>query len=111
MYAKIHGEMHAEMHAEMFATHEERGISNRAKCSARSTEIHVKMHAEMQFRANSLFLSFSPLFLYRVRAAEVSQGSKVGGVYQQGGGVPPPHYSEFILFLAKHDEIHAKMLA
>ena len=35
MYAKIHGKMHAEMHAEMFATHEERGISNRAKCSAR----------------------------------------------------------------------------
>ena len=76
MYAKMHGtmhvKMHAEMHAEMYATHEERGISNRAKCSARSTEIHVKMQVEMQFRANSLFLSFSPLFLYRVRAAEVS---------------------------------------
>ena len=35
------------MHAETYATHEERGISNRAKCSARSAEIRGKLHAEM----------------------------------------------------------------
>ena len=39
--------MRAKMHAETYATHEERGISNRAKCSARSAEIHGKLHAEM----------------------------------------------------------------
>ena len=41
------------MHAKIHATYEERGISNRAKCSAHSTEIRVKMHAEMQFRQSS----------------------------------------------------------
>ena len=81
--------MHAEMHAKIHATYEERGISNRAKCSARSTEIRVKMYAEMQFRANSLFLSFSPLFLYRVRAAEVSIGRGHVGCLFYGGCVPP----------------------
>ena len=39
------------MHAETYATHEERGISNRAKCSARSADMHGKLqagvHAEM----------------------------------------------------------------
>ena len=36
--------MLAEMHAEMYATHEERAISHRGKCSA---EMHVEMLAEM----------------------------------------------------------------
>ena len=38
--------MQAKVHAETYATHEERGISNRAKCSARSAEIHGQLHAE-----------------------------------------------------------------
>ena len=83
--------MHAEMHAKIHATYEERGISNRAKCSAHSTEMRVKMHAEMQFRANSLFLSLSLLFSSTEwERQKFHRAAKWGGVIPRGVVSPPP---------------------
>ena len=60
-------QMLAEMHAEMYATHEERAISHRAKCSPGMhvkmiAEMHAEMYAKMQIPipgelSLSLFLS------------------------------------------------------